>query len=88
MILKKKTHTNLAIKKLQEVTIKNLQLTPSLMVKNCMLSPKIWNKARMATVTISIQLCTEHLSQVNRTRKRKKSHTNCKERDKNVLIHK
>ena len=54
MILKKKTLSNLAIKKLQEVTIKNLQLTPSLMVKNCMLSPKIWNKARMATVTISI----------------------------------
>lgn len=58
------------------------------MVKNWMLSPKIWNKARMATVTISIQLCTKHPSQVNSTRKRKKSHTNCIEIDKNVLIHK
>ena len=39
------------------------------MAKKLMLSPKIWNKARMATVTISIQLCTEHPSQVNRQEK-------------------
>ena len=50
------------------------------------LPAKIWNKARMPTLTTSIQHCSGSPSHSNQTRKRNKTYSNWKGRGKAAII--
>lgn len=65
---------------------KNLQLTSNLVVRNWMFPPKIENKARLFTFSISHHLCHGGLCQDRKARKKKNNNSGIEERkNKNCL---